>query len=473
MRTLVHQRAIVTWNLLLSICGICTLCASGLAQTTPDSPVPSDAEIRAILADRVDHQRESLGIVVGIIDPKGRRVITYGSADNGNGPLDGNTIFEIGGITKVFTALLLADMVQHGEVALTDPVVKYLPKTVMLPQRSQRITLQDLATHTSGLPRTPKDLFFKDSSNPFADYTVPMLYKFLAGYPLRADPGTEWEYSNVGFGLLGQVLALRGGTSYEALVHSRIAMPLGLNHTGITLSPDMRAKLAVGHDRFLMPVANWDFKALAGAGALRSSANDLLAFLAAELGYSKSPLAPAMAAMLKVRRPTPSKSLEIALGWHVSTFDEIVQKDGSTFTGGYNTFIAYHPKTRAGVVVLSNALTPTGVSDIGVHLLNPLAPLRGKQQKEVTVDPKLFDRYVGDYQLSDTVSITITREGSQLFAQNTGQRKLEIYPESDHNFFYKLYDAQLAFETDDQGRAKAVVLYYQGIPSRAKRIEKP
>src|SRR5208283_4407870 len=118
--------------------------------------------------------------------------------------LDGDTVFEIGSITKVFTALLLADMAQRGEVALTDPVSKYLPKGVKMPGRNgHAIMLQDLATHTSGLPRLPSNMKPKDFMNPYADYTPELLYQFLSSYELPRDPGSKWEYSNLGAGLLG------------------------------------------------------------------------------------------------------------------------------------------------------------------------------------------------------------------------------------------------------------------------------
>ena len=459
---------------LLNILGIFVRFGA-FAQSPAEAAPPSDSEIRAILADRVDNQRQSLGIVVGIIQPAGRRVIAYGNSGNDNHPLDGNTIFEIGGITKVFTALLLADMAQHHAVALTDPIAKYLPRNVKIQERSGRITLQDLATHTSGLPRSPTNLVAKDSQNPYASYTAEQLYGFLASYQLPHDRSSDAEYSNVAYGLLGQILSSRAHKSYEAMVRSSITAPLKMNSTGITLSSEMKARLAIGHDRQLSEVPNWDFQALAGAGALRSTANDLLTFLAAEMGNSQSPLAPAMEDMLKVRRPTATKGLENALGWQISTLNanEIVQKDGITISGGYSTFIAYVPKTRTGVVVLSNALTPTGVSDIALHLLNPVYPLRGTRQKEVTVNPKLLEKYVGDYQLSPTATVKITRQDNALFAQVTGQPKLQVFPQSDRNFFYKVFDAQLTFETDDQGRATALVLLYNGVSSRAKRIEKP
>jgi CubicO group peptidase (beta-lactamase class C family) len=448
--------------------------ATAGAQTVPASPVPPNAEISKILAERVDNQ-QSVGIVVGVIEPAGRRVIAYGSlAKNDKRPLNGDTIFEIGSATKVFTSLLLTDMVQHVEVALTDPVAKYLPATVKMPERGGHpITLQDLSTHTSGLPRMPANLAPKDPANPYADYTVEQLYQFLSNYQLTRDIGAQYEYSNLGGGLLGHVLARRAGMDYEALVRTRICDPLGMASTRITLSPEMKARLATGHNASMDPVSNWDLPTLAGAGALRSTANDMLAFLAANLGYTKSPLAPAMAAMLKVRHPTGAPDLEIALGWHVFTSNgkEIVWHNGGT--GGYRSFVGFDPKAQVGVVVLSNAETNAGVDDIGRHLLDPQAPLLSapKQHKETAVDPKLFDGYVGRYELVPNFIITVTHEGVHLFVQATGQPKFEVYAEGPKDYFLKVVDAQITFETDALGRASTLVLHQNGMDQRAKRIE--
>jgi len=441
----------------------------------PETTVPSDADIRQILVDRIDLQHQSIGIVVGVIGPDGRRVIAYGRPEKDDSrPLNGDTIFEIGSATKVFTSLVLADMAQRGEVALGDPVARYLPPTVKMPQRNGRsITLIDLATHTSGLPRLPTNMSPKDLNNPYADYSVEQLYQFLSMYRLPRDIGSQFEYSNLGGGLLGHVLALRAGMGYEALVESRICTPLGMNSTRITLTPEMKTRLAVGHNAALEAVENWDPSILAGAGALRSTANDMLNFLAANLSYTKSPLAPAMAAMLKERRPKGQPGLEVALGWHVFTTGgkEIIWHNGGT--GGYRSFMGFDPIARVGVVALSNAGTVAGVDDIGRHLLDPSVPLAAppKEHKQIVVDSNLFDGYIGRYQLAPNFIITITREGDHLFEQATGQRKLEIFPESERDYFLKVVDAQITFVTDNTGHATELVLHQNGRDVHGKRIE--
>lgn len=444
-------------------------------QSAPKPAVPSDADVRQILVDRIDLQHQSVGIVVGVIGPEGRRVIAYGHLEKGDSrPLNGDTVFEIGSETKVFTSLLLADMVQRGEVALGDPVAKYLPPGAKMPERNGRsITLVDLATHTSGLPRLPTNMSPKDPANPYADYSVEQLYQFLSRYQLTRDIGSQYEYSNLGGGLLGHVLALRAGMSYETLVESRICTPLDMNSTRITLTPEMKARIAAGHNAALDTVENWDLPTLAGAGALRSTANDMLTFIAANLGYTKSPLATAMAAMRKERRPTGQPGLEMALGWHIFTTGgtEIIWHNGGT--GGYRSFMGFDPKARVGVVLLSNAETSAGVDDIGRHLLDPSVPLLTppKEHKQVTADPKLFDGYVGRYQLAPNFIMTITRDGDHLFEQATGQPKFEIFPEGDRDYFLKVVDAQITFVNDSHGHATELILHQNGRDAHGNWIE--
>ncbi|HYI10065.1 MAG TPA: serine hydrolase [Thermoanaerobaculia bacterium] len=435
---------------------------------------PDDAAIRKILADRIDRQHASVGIVAGVIDANGRRVVSHGALAKGDKrTLDGDTVFEIGSATKVFTALLLADMVARGEVALTDPVAKYLPAEVKVPERGgKKITLEHLATHTSALPRLPANLAPKDPTNPYADYTVVQLYDFLSKETLTRDIGAQYEYSNLGVGLLGHVLALRAGMDYETLVRKRILEPLGMKSTSIALSKAMQERLAAGHDAGLDPAANWDVPTLAGAGALRSTVNDLLTFLAAQLGYTKSPLAAPMAAMLAARRATGGEGTEIALGWHISRVQgtEVVWHNGGT--GGYRSFVGFDPKSRTGVVVLSNTSTNAGIDDIGRHLLVAASPLLqpAKERKVAAVDPKLYDRYVGRYEIAPNFILTVTRDETRLYTQATGQPKFEIFPESDKKFFLKVVDAQLTFETGAEGPATQVILHQNGANTPAKRI---
>lgn len=448
------------------------------AQTTTSPPgaAPSDAEIRRILVERIDVQKQGVGIVVGVIDPHGRRIVAYGAPEKGDKrTLDGDTVFEIGSITKVFTALLAADMAQRGEVKLDDPIQKYLPPTVRMPERGgKQITLIDLATHTSGLPRMPENFRPKDPSRPYADYTVDALYSFLSSYELRRDIGIKYVYSNLGFGLLGLGLAQRAGMDYEKLVVTRICNPLRMESTRITLSEPLRQRFAAGHSSDLVTVPEWDIPSLAGAGALRSSANDLLTFLAAMMGYTDNPLAAAQKTTLSIRRPTGEPFMETGMGWDIDTRGgtEIISKGGAT--AGYNTFIGYSPRTRVGVVALANTSAGEGTTDIGQHLLDARYPLwvpESSPSSEPPLETKVLDGYVGHYELTPTFILAVTREGSQLYVQATNQPRAAVYPKSNTEFFYKVVDAQITFEMDPQGRANTLILHQGGREQKAKRVD--
>lgn len=447
------------------------------AQAAPAAPwtVPSDAEIHAILANRIDTLHQGVGIVVGVVDAHGRRVVAYGArAKRDPAPLNGDTVFEIGSMTKVFTSLVLSDMARKGEVSLDDPVQKYLPATVHMPERGgKQITLVDLATHTSALARMPSNMAPKDPHNPYADYTSDQLWQYLNGVTLSRDIGSRYEYSNMGAGLLGQALSRRAGSDYETLVRRCITGPLSMKDTVITLTPALKARLAQGYGATLEPESNWDLSTFEGAGALRSTTNDMLTFLEAYLGLRTSDLKPSMDAQLAVRRPA-GPSMQVALGWHVlaGPQGEVIWHNGGT--GGYRTFMGYDPKAKVGVVVLTNVATEAGGDDIGFHLLSgkPLAKLQPIVQRQAVALPQAeLEGLVGTYQAAPSVVFTVKRDGDRLLAQITGQEFFEIYPTSPTEFFYKVLNAQITFTRGADGRATNLVLHQNGRDSPAPRVE--
>lgn len=440
------------------------------AQTEPD-----DAYIRNILQERVEKSKRNVGIVVGLVSSKGMRIISYGKpALDSRAELTGDTVFEIGSVTKAFTSILLAEMAARGEVSLNDPLSKYLPKTVKTPSRNGReITLLDLATHTSGLPRLPGNLNPADPNNPYADYTVKQLYEFLSGYTLDRDVGEKYEYSNLGAGLLGHILALRAGVDYETLVMTRILKPLGMENTRVRLSPQMQARLAKGYDQGGSPVTVWDFETLTGAGALRSTVNDMLKFLAANLGINRSALLPAMQKAHAMQKATGTPNLSMGLGWHIlSNFGtEITWHNGGT--RGYHSFVGFDKKKGLGVVVLSNSAN--AIDDIGLHLLESKYPLAKfeppKERKAIQLEPKILEAYVGQYELAPSFVLTITREGDKLYAQATGQPKIELFAETQTQFFITVVDAQITFVKDEKGQVTELILHQNGqnVPGRKIR----
>jgi D-alanyl-D-alanine-carboxypeptidase/D-alanyl-D-alanine-endopeptidase len=453
------------------LASLVTTFAGAQATQSPGATVlPSDADIRKILAERVDTlagQEDGIGIVIGVVGPQGRSVISYGHRSQGDPrPLDGDTGFEIGSVTKVFTALLLADMVRKGEVALADPVAKYLP-AVKIPERNGRsITLLDLATHTSGLPFMPDELpAFDDPAA--TKYGTAQLYQFLAHYQLPRDIGAEWDYSNIGYWILGQALASRTGTDYESLFRTRVIAPLKLKNTAIILSPKLKAKLAVGHNAVLQPSPSMStvpgYASMLDVLSLVSTANDLLTFLSVAMGYESSPLAPAMASMLSTRRPMPQPGSEQALGWVVigESDNQLIIHDGGTL--GFASSVAWDPKRRVGVVVLSNQLG--GVSDIARHLLRPDVPLErptATKRTEIALNSAVLDTYGGRYEAQGEGIFIIVRERDFLTIQlpaDWGLPKMRLHPESLRDFFAAELPLRVTFQTDGDGRVNGLLVH--------------
>ncbi|MFN8573142.1 MAG: serine hydrolase [Gemmatimonadaceae bacterium] len=439
---------------------------------------PPDSVILSIIKQRVEEKR-SAGIVVGLVDISsgGRRVVAYGDPGPGQPPLDANSIFEIGSISKVFTSTVLAQMVLEHKVSLDDPVQKYLPASVHVPSRNgKEITLGSLSVQNSGLPRLPGNLRPKDASNPYADYTVQQLYDFLSGYQLTRDPGERFEYSNLGVGLLGHALSLAAGKPYEALVRERVFAPLGMEHSAITLSPWMQAHLARGHDAAGTVVSQWDLPTFAGAGAIRSNAEDMMKFVAANLRVDRrgGAMGMALAFAHQPRAATGAPNMDIGLNWMVQRVgaDTIIWHNGGT--GGYRTFAGFEPSTGLGVVILTNSGNQ-GADDIGMHLLNPEIPLAPKpqppkQRTAITLPDETLERYVGVYELAPQFSIEVMRKGGTLFAQATGQPAFQLWPESETDFFLKDVDAQVTFVRDANGLVTGLVLHQGGGNAPGKKV---
>lgn len=307
------------------------------------------------LADAYVGKRKSAGLVIGVIQRGERHTKGFGHVSEANtSPSDAATLFEIGSVTKVFTAVTLARMALDGKLKLDDAITDYLPKDVTNRELRQ-ITLTHLATHTSGLPRMPEnfDEVSKDENNPYLNYKAEHLYQHLNSVKLKKPPGPDSGYSNLGFALLGHILELRAGKSYEALVKDALCVPLEMGHTTIRLSDEQKKSLSPGHDRKGRVVPNWDFDVMAPAGAFRSNVEDMLKFVAANLRPDASGLGKALEESHKTRiRGWGGKR---GLAWHkLETMEglKIVWHNGGT--GGYVSFIGFDKDHQTGVIILSN-----------------------------------------------------------------------------------------------------------------------
>lgn len=269
-------------------------------------------------------------------------------------PPTNDTVYEIGSITKAFTGIVLADMVLNNEITLETTIGELLPGNDFSPE-ARRITVGQIATHSSGLPRLPANLMasVKDQSNPYADYTPAHLDEFLRSYK-PASERPEPEYSNLGFGLLGYALAKKAGKSYEALVTERVLTPLGMRDTVVTLTPSHRSRLAPGHADGKV-TSNWDIPTLAGAGALRSTPADMAKMLAALIDPPDTRVGRGIR-MARQPRADLAPQRRIGLGWITHTSEkgsDLVWHNGGT--GGYRSFIGAIPAAKVGIVVLTNA----------------------------------------------------------------------------------------------------------------------
>jgi serine-type D-Ala-D-Ala carboxypeptidase/endopeptidase len=371
---------------------------------------PSSAEeftnaIQAFLQQRVEVEKRDAAIVVGLVNERGSWVISCGKLDNGTDQqVNGDTLFDIASITKPFTGLLLQDMIGRGEMKLDDPVQKYLPASVRMPTRNgKEITLLQLVTHTSGLPHIAPNLEPKRADQPFADYTVEELNTFLSGYQLTRDPGTKFEYSSLGAGLLGHVIAVKARRDYESLVVDRICQPLKMDSTRITLTPDLKARFATGHNQFGEAVPSWHRQTQLGGSALRSTANDMLKFLSANLGLTPSSLTPLME-KTHLLRLDQTLGMDFGLAWIITRGPqgrEIIWHAGGA--PGYVTVAGFDKTRRRGVVVLSSSYD-LDVQAIGMLLLeSEWQP--DKRPKPIKVSNAGYGSSVGQYELAPNFAL--------------------------------------------------------------------
>jgi CubicO group peptidase (beta-lactamase class C family) len=310
-------------------------------------------------------------LVFAVVDGDKSEIVAFGWLPNHQKP-DGDTVYEIGSITKTFTATLLADAVQSGRVQLDTPIQRLL-LDFKIPARSGRqITLGDIATQHSGLPRMPTD--FNDDKTPYPPYDLGKLKTFLATYKMPRDPGAEYEYSNLGFGLLGIALAESTHKSYALLLEEKIFQPLQMRMSDTTPNAAMRVHLAPGFDEGGNPAGSWGFgrfDVFEGAGAIRSTAADMLRYLKANMGEGTDALTKAMKLAQTSRCETETNN-RIGLAWRMqsSHHGDILWHNGGT--AGYASFVGFRANDRRGVVILANSAA--SVTELGFKYLASYAP---------------------------------------------------------------------------------------------------
>ncbi len=401
-----------------------------------------DTEIADALRVRIDQQKRGTAAVVGLLNAAGRQVTSHG-------PAGADSVFEVASLTKVLTALLLADAARRGEVGLDDPLSRYESGTPSCDGRA--ITLTDLATHGAGLPLRPPNLQSAPGAfNKYAGYTTEQLRSSLRGYALTRRPGDRFEYSNWGFGLLGDALAIGSGLSYDDLLQKRITGPLAMTSTALQTDTGMKARLVQGHDDRLRPLPPTSDGALGPAGGLRSTANDILNLLAVFLGRGPEALIASGKAMLAVDRPGDDDRTRMALGWRRTrgVAGDLYWSNGRA--DGYRAFMGFNPQLGVAVVALIDASSGVGVDDIGRHLLDPASPIDLSARVvhvEVPLPPAQLDLYVGTYEYAPGDRLTLKRDGEMMICE-AGSTRLEVRSEGNGRFFFVDIEAALVFSAD-------------------------
>lgn len=477
------------------------------AQVLDAPPVPV-AEAAAKLCQELLASGAVPGFAVALVTRSGCDFLNFGftqalpSPGSHVLPVSEKTLFEIGSVSKVFTGMLLAEAVVRGQARLEDPLGEHLPEGWSAPgfegpQGLEPIQLWHLSTHTSGLPRLPAGILNADPNDPYRDFDGAALQRSLSAIQIKRAPGTKYAYSNLGAGLLGYCLA-GDGAALDQAYRQRLLVPLGLLDTGIQLNPEQRARFAQGHSEGGREVGPWAMDALAGAGALRSSTQDLARLLEIELDIegwlaqeasaapgggadSLGSAAPAQADRERVARalllareqrwvdPQNPQALALGLGWHLNPAAGTRWHNGQT--GGYHSFLALHEQSGSAVALLANASTPL-VDRLGGSLLDLLQglPVQGLGlEAHIPLEPSAWQPLLGEYSLGFLKTLRVFELPAGLFCQMTGGEVQRLYPRSPSEFFLRSEPATLRFLRVDGAPCSELLLIRGSAETRGKR----
>ncbi|MBL4660071.1 MAG: serine hydrolase [Alcanivoracaceae bacterium] len=431
---------------------------------------PSVEYIKKIIERKFGNEKLGVGISIVIYENSNAYFYNYGMAKKEvNELVTSEHILEIGSITKTFTTAVLADLVSQGIVSLNDPVVNYLPKEVKMPQgNGQLISLLDLATHRSGLPRTPTNIPPKHIGNPYAHYSVKDMYDFLSGYELTRDIGAEFEYSNIGMGLLGHVLHLKTGKTYEELVYDSVFKPLKMTSSFVKVPSSHEVMFTNGYNSDLSYIAHWQMPTLAGAGAIKSNTIDMLAYLKANL-TDDSPISAVLKSTHKIYDDGPESGTKIGLGWNIITRGDNPYYWHNGQIGGFHSFIGFDKVATKGIVILANSRND--IDQIGHNYLNDtlkqMAVVKARVVIEIPIEN--LKKLEGKYEFSSEFFIKVSVEKGRLYVQATNQSRFPVFAKSATEFFLKVADADLEFELDEAGNAKALILIQNNQVMKGKK----
>lgn len=348
--------------------------------TTKPNKVPSSNPMTSAIDRSIDslvrkyiQRSNTVGASVGIIKDGKTTIYNYGEVKKGSSILpDNSTLFELGSITKTFTATLLSYYANQEKINLQDPIIKFLPANVAANPELKDITVLQLSNHTSGLARLPDNFTLQrpyDEANPYKNYNKKLLFDYLSRATLNSKPGEKYAYSNMGVGLLGIILEKVSGKSFEQMVADVITIPLGMKNTIQHMYAMQVPRFAEVYDASGNATSAWDLDALASAGALRSTMNDMLIYARANMN-STGTTAIAKAINQTHQITFNNNDAKIGLGWHVSTINGTEYYFHGGGTGGSSSFFAFNASKKLAVIILSNAVEST--DPLGASLIKKL-----------------------------------------------------------------------------------------------------
>ncbi len=330
---------------------------------------PLDVRVDSLVRPYIQ-QKNTAGICIAVIKDGKVQTYSYGETKLGekNLPDADQTLFEIGSISKTFTAILLADAVIKGKMQLNDPISKYLPDSIgKMSYKDAPITLQTLSNHSSGFPSLPANFFQKsdNEANPYQNYDEKRMFTYLKNFKPYREVGVNYDYSNFAVGLLGTILARQNQTSYEQLITDKICQPLQMKNTKIFLQDTDNQRFAQGYDGNGKATSAWDMNTLAGAGGIRSTVNDLVKYVMANMTIAPKQL---QEAINLTHKTTFSKAENVVgLGWILPSKANSNLYFHNGGTGGFRSFAGFDKERKIGIVILSNATE--SVDGIGFGLL--------------------------------------------------------------------------------------------------------
>lgn len=426
-----------------------TLLLLFLPQILQSQNYPTEEDIFDVLKSEVDHKRSN-SIVVGVIDQGVTHYVAYGKPIEGS-DLGANekTIYEIASITKVFVSTLLSKFILNGKIGLDDPMVNYLPDTLKyMDHRYREVTIKHLATHTSGLPIVTGAQNAESRQQFHKNLSYKDIFEAFEKTEISFTPGTRFEYTNINMSVVAFILCSLEDKDMETLMNEYIYEPFEMKNTTLTLSEEQKKRFATAYIRPGVAVENWEWGAGAGAGGLRSTAEDLILFLR-KLFYEESGLSDAAQYAIKVQQDsTMFKGTKIGLGWFITEFGERTWVGHSGTARGFKSFLLYDLKSERGAVVLSNS--PVDVSDIGFFLFDKERTIKEyKAPKIKKPDEDLISKTEGAFLVtlndqSDTAYFYQRGDWFFVFSSRTGEDEL-LYQKGE-SFYFPQLNTNIQFE---------------------------